>query len=134
MPEINGQQSGALNELEELAEMAQRDAERIANRSTTVVVQEWPEPSSQPFDQAAHDLMLKSIDQVAADWVSELTHARDDFHATEQLVLQCVAKVKTNLTQLYLIGNFARASRQREVEANIKMVSELDKLMESHAA
>ena len=134
MPEIDGQDSDALNELEELAEMAQRDAERIASRSTTVVVQELPEPSTLPFEQTAHDLMLKSIDQVAADWVSELTHARDDFHATEQIVLQCVARVKANITQLYLIGNFARASRQRGIEANAKMVSELDKLMETHAA
>lgn len=82
------------------------------------------------FDQRAHDLMLQSIDKIAADWVRELQHVRDNCNDLEQLVLKRVAKVKADVTQLYLLGSAAVTEGKRTDELNHKIADELDKLAE----
>ena len=87
-----------------------------------------PPPSALPFDQQAHELMLKGIDQVAADWVRELEHVRDNSKQVEQLVMERAAKVKADITALYLLGSAALAEAKRGDDVNAKLANELDKL------
>jgi hypothetical protein len=116
------------NELKELVELAARDIQRAASP-----VDERPPPSATPFDQQAHDLLLKSIDQVASDWVGELEHVRKNSQVVEQLVMERAAKVKSDITALYLLGNAALAEAKRGDDVNAKLAGELDKLAEARA-
>jgi predicted N-acetyltransferase YhbS len=85
-------------------------------------------PSTEPFEQKAHDLMLKSIDQVCADWVHQLELVRQNSERIEQLVLEQAAKVKSDITQLHVLGKMAVAEAQRGDEVNQRLVSELEAL------
>jgi hypothetical protein len=98
------------------------------------IIRESEPPSTSPFNQQHHDLLLKSIDQVASDWVRELEHVRHNSEQVEQLMLERAAKVKSDLTMLFLLGNAVRAEAQRGDEVNAKLASELTKLSEFHAA
>jgi hypothetical protein len=111
-------------------EMLERNKRRIDGMTESTPALELPPASARPFDQKAHDLMLQSIDQVAADWISELAHVRQNSEQVEQLVLQRAAKVKADITALYLLGNAAMAEARRGDNVNAKLADELDKLAE----
>ena len=101
-------------------------ANELATIATTAL--ELPEPSIIPFDQKAHDLLQKSIDQVASDWVSELEHVRKNSKIVEQLVMERAAKVKADITQLYLLGSAAVAEAKRGDDVNARLADELDRM------
>jgi hypothetical protein len=124
----NGEMPPVTKMLEELQELGER--ERIAARRESVRVVESLSPSAVPFDQKAHDLMIKGIDQVATDWVAELEHARQNSKRVEQLVIERAAKVKNDITALYLLGSAALAEAKRGDDINAKLTTELDKLSE----
>jgi hypothetical protein len=126
---MNGQTLD-LDELAELAKLIALNKQRI----TALTVEEHPAPSASPFDQQAHELMLKGIDQVAADWVRELEHVRDNSKQVEQLVMERAAKVKADITALYLLGSAALAEARRGDDVNAKLANELDKLAEDRVA
>jgi hypothetical protein len=121
---MNGKSSAfdELNELERLAAPMGECVHEAAGLSST-----------RPFDQKAHDLLLQSIDQVADDWVTELTHVRRNSEEIEKLVLQRASKVKVDITALYLLGNAALAEAKRGEEVNSKLAGELDRLIEQRA-
>jgi hypothetical protein len=127
MTDMNGQQSYP-EVAAELLELAARNA-----REPAIQVHEPTPPSLEPFDQQAHDLLLKSIDQVATDWINQLEHVRQNSKAVEQLVLERAAKVRADITALYLLGAAAQAEAKRGNEVNARLTDELDKLMEEHA-
>ena len=93
-------------------------------------VQEYLSPSVTPFDQEAHDLLQKSIDQVATDWAVELQRHRKNNEQVEQMVLKRATKVKSDITALYLLGAAAMAEAKRCDEFNAKLADELDRLAE----
>ena len=62
--------------------------------------------------------MIKGIDQVATEWVGELEHVRDNSKKVEQLVLERAAKVKADITALYLLGSAALAEAKRGDDVN----------------
>lgn len=139
MNETNGHKPNGLpravdlDELEELAareqeELVARDRERVAAREPATQIQETLAPSAMPFDQKAHDLMIRGIDQVATDWVGELAHTRENSQRVEQLVMERAAKVKADITGLYLLGAAALAEAKRGDEVNHRLATELDKL------
>lgn len=128
MTELNG-----AIDLDEAAQLIERDMKRIAPREPSIQVQEPTPPSAQPFDQQAHDLMIKGIDQVATDWVGQLQRARDSSKQVEQLVLERAAKVKADITALYLLGSAAQAEANRGDEVSARLANELDKLSEQPA-
>jgi hypothetical protein len=117
---------------EELSQLALREAARIGNQAK--IVHETEAPPTIPFTQHEHDLLLKTIDQVAGNWVDELKHVRLNSEQVEQLVLERAAKVKADLTMLFLLGNAVRAEAQRGEEVNAKLAGELEKLTEERAA
>lgn len=125
MTDINGHRSypEVAAELLELA--AQRNAHAIQ-------VHERTPPSLDPFDQEAHDLLLKSIDQITTDWINQLEHVRQNSKTVEQMVLERAAKVRSDITALYLLGAAAQAEAKRGNEVNARLTDELDKLMEEH--
>jgi hypothetical protein len=127
MTDMNGTQSYP-EVAAELLELAARNA-----RQPSIQVRESTGPSLEPFDQQAHDLLLKSIDQVATDWINQLEHVRQNSKAVEQLVLKRAAKVRADITALYLLGSAAQAEAKRGNEVNARLTDELDKLMEDHA-
>ena len=130
MTDING--FGHPHDLDETV----RDIQRLAaerSPASSVLLQERLPPSAKPFDQAAHDLMIKGVDQVATDWCSELERVRDNSKKVEQLVLERAAKVKADITALYLLGSAALAEAKRGDDVNVRLVSELDKLAEEYA-
>jgi hypothetical protein len=112
-----------------------RDIQRLAaeRRPESTRLHERLPPSAKPFDQAAHDLMIKGVDQVATDWCSELERVRDNSKRVEQLVLERAAKVKADITALYLLGSAALGEAKRGDDVNVRLVSELDKLAEEYA-
>ncbi len=135
MTETNGVSHQAINDLDELEQMAVRDIQRIAAREhPSIQVQELLPPSALPFDQKAHDLMIRGIDQVATDWVGELEHARENSKKVEQLVLERAAKVKADITALYLLGSAALAEAKRGDGVNERLSAELDRLAEDRRA
>lgn len=122
---MNGQEDAV--DLDELAALAKQVSKE---REQSITVQESLRPSAAPFDQQAHDLMIKGIDQVATDWISQLEHARENSKQVEQLVLERAAKVKADITALYLLGNAVQAEAKRGDEVNHRLAGELDKLVE----
>jgi hypothetical protein len=106
---------------------------RLAKEASSTQVREPLQPSEQPFDQKAHDLLIRSIDQVATDWVSELEHVRGNSKKIEQLVMERAAKVKADITALYLLGSAALAEAKRGDDVNHRLADELDKLSEARA-
>jgi hypothetical protein len=105
-------------DLDEAAEQVRRLAASSVARgpSSELHVLEPVASPGKPFDQHAHDLMIKGIDQVAAEWVSELEHTRENSKKVEQL------------------GSAALAEAQRGDDVNERLASELDKLSEERAA
>lgn len=133
MTEINGNDKHPLD-LDAAAEQVRREMQQLAAREPSIRVQESLTPSATPFDQTAHDLMIKGVDQVANDWVNELAHVRENSKKVEQLVLERAAKVKADITALYLLGNAALAEAKRGDDVNERLAGELDKLAEDRAA
>jgi hypothetical protein len=121
-------------DLDEVESAARNELARLGTEPPSIQVQESLSPSTQPFDQKAHDLLLKSIDQVATDWVGELEHVRDNSKKVEQLVLERATKVKADITALYLLGNAALAEAKRGDDVNDRLTAELDKLAEYRAS
>ncbi|MBO4222001.1 hypothetical protein [Bradyrhizobium neotropicale] len=87
-----------------------------------------------PFGQREHDLLLGSIDHVAHDWVDQLQQVRRNSESVEQLVLARAAKVKADITQLYLLGSAAMAEATRGEQVNLKLAEELQKMTEERAS
>jgi hypothetical protein len=116
---------------ERLDELAAARVQAAAEQQYGTPVREAMEPSPIPFGQQQHDLLLQSVDQVASDWVSELEHVRRNSEQVEQLVLERAAKVKSDLTMLFLLGQAALAEAKRGDEVNAKLADELAKLAEA---
>jgi hypothetical protein len=127
MTEINGFEAVDLDDMDA---QARRDLQRLAAREPSIKVEESLPPSPLPFDQQAHDLMIRGIDQVASDWVAELEHARQNSKRVEQLVIERAAEVKSDITALYLLGTAALAEAKRGDDVNDRLTVELDKLAE----
>ena len=127
MTEVNGTPQHPID----LDEVAQGIKRLAAAREPSIQVQEPTlSLSGKPFDQQAHDLMIKGIDQVATEWVGELEHVRENSKKVEQLVLERAAKVKADITALYLLGSAALAEAKRGDDVNERLSHELDKLSE----
>jgi hypothetical protein len=112
-----------------IAGIVRRAEDRAATRSVLTMAE-----VGVPFSQREHDLLLESVDQVASDWVNQLRDDRKSSEELEQTVLQRVAKVKTDLTQLFLLGNAVLNKVKRDTEFKAKVFSEIDKLAEEHTA
>jgi hypothetical protein len=125
--QLNGERFPQIQELDELAAARVQAA---AEQQYGTPIREDLKPSPTPFGQQQHDLLLRSVDQVASDWVSELDHVRHNSEQVEQLVLERAAKVKTDLTMLFLLGQAVLSEAKRGDEVNAKLVGELDKLKE----
>jgi hypothetical protein len=130
---LNGTPAHAALDLDELAELAKLTALN-KQRINSLTVEEHPAPSVSPFDQQAHELMLKGIDQVVSDWVRELEHVRHNSKQVEQLVMERAAKVKADITMLYILGKAALSEAKRGDDVNAKLADELDKLTEDRVA
>ena len=94
--------------------------------------QQQQEPKA-AFSQQDHDLLLASIDHVAEDWIAQLQQVRRNSEEIERLVLQRAAKVKADITQLYLLGSTAMQEARRGEQVNEKLATELEKLAEEPA-
>lgn len=129
--QIDITKNGIETHLKELNEIERLAAQEAPGKRIATTVQEHVKPSAMPFDQKAHDLLLKSIDQVASDWVAELEHVRDNSKQVEELVLQRAAKVKADITALYLLGNAALAEAKRGDDVNQRLADELERLAEA---
>ena len=112
-------------------ETAISEITQIAARlPASTTVSELPPASAVPFDQKSHDLLLKSIDQVTANWVAELEHVRQNSKVVEPMVMERAAKVSADITALYLLGTAALAEAKRGDEVNAKLADGLDRLAE----
>jgi hypothetical protein len=118
-----------------------RDLDDIAAEIKQLVAAEQPSPrvqeiepsSERPFEQQAHSLLQKSVDQVASDWVHQLEAARESTAHLEQLVLQRATAVKAQITALYMLGNAVMAETRRVRDVNAQLTRELEKLIEQAA-
>jgi hypothetical protein len=130
------------NELpSEADELAVRDIRRMQEREHVVDgiadivshIEHAPPTMTEmavPFSQRDHDLLLESIDHVSTDWTGQLALVRKNSEAVEALVLQRAAKVKADITALYLLGHAAMQEARRGEQINAKLAMELEKLAE----
>jgi hypothetical protein len=86
-----------------------------------------------PFAQRDHGLLLESVDRVTDDWVQQLKRVRHNSEQLEQMVLQRAAKLKGDLTQLFLLGGAVASEANRGDELNAKLADEIAKLTEEHS-
>ena len=84
-----------------------------------------------PFAQQEHDLLLKSFDKVATDWVEQLKLDRKTGEELEQMVIERLAKIKNEVTQLFLLGNAVVSKCKRDAEFKAKLTDEIMKLSEA---
>jgi hypothetical protein len=154
MPEFNAKEmppltSGLPTEAEQLAA---RDDARIAQRAPDPLVDgiaDLVRRSDQraetkpamtmadvaaPFAQHSHDVLLESVDEVAADWVNQLKNVRRNSENLEQLVLQRVSKLKSDMTALFVLGSAVVSEAKRGGEINDKLTHEINKLAEEHTS
>lgn len=90
-------------------------------------------PETMPMhEREMHDLMHKTVDQVCAEWVRQLEQVRRNSEHIEQLVLEEAAKVKADISQLYVMGQIAAEEARRGDEVNQKLMQELTALQEKH--
>ena len=111
-------------------------AEVVKNAETRVATVPPPITMAEiatPFGQRDHDLMLKSVDRVAEEWVTQLQHVRKNSEELEAMVLQRAAKLKAELTQLFLLGHAVMNEAKRGDDVNAKLSEEIDKLAVEHA-
>lgn len=132
----NGVKAVETVDLDETAEQVRRlAATSVRGPSSEVhVLEPVASLGGKPFDQQAHDMMIKGIDQVATEWVGELAHTRENSKKVEQLVLERAAKVKADITALYLLGSAALAEAKRGDDVNERLAAELDRLSEERVA
>jgi hypothetical protein len=154
MPEFNAKEmppltSGLPTEAEQLAA---RDAARLAARQPDPLVdgiadlvrrsehREYGRAPmtmaevAAPFSQREHDQLIESVDSVATDWVNQLKHIRKNSETLEQLVLERLSKLKSNLTELFVLGSTVVSEAKRGEEVNSKLTAEINKLAEEHPA
>jgi hypothetical protein len=127
MTEMNGFHVNNLDDI--AAEIKQL----VAAEQPSPRVQEIEPSSEKPFEQQAHALLQKSVDQVASDWIHQLRYVRANSERLEKLVLQRVTTVKAHITALYVLGNAAMAETRRSDAVNEQLAHELDKLIEQQA-
>jgi hypothetical protein len=130
--------------LAEEEELAARDIKRMAAREPKV-----PEPcpdslietvdaivdaaADEPFGKQEHDLLLKSIEHIANDWLAQLEHVRRNSYAVEALVLERAAKLRSDITGLFALGNAVMQEAQRGEQVNAGLTRELEKMSEERA-
>jgi hypothetical protein len=86
-----------------------------------------PQETTQHPDEM-HDLMHKTVDKVCDDWVAELKRVRENSERVEQLVLEQAAKVKEEISQLFVMKGIAAEEARRGDEVNQRLMSELTAL------
>ena len=128
MTEMNG-----FHPPRDLDEIAAEIKQLVAADQPSQRVQEIEPLSERPFEQHAHSLLQKSVDQVASDWVHQLEAARESAAHLEQLVLQRATAVKAQITALYMLGNAVMAETRRVRDVNAQLTRELEKLIEQAA-
>jgi hypothetical protein len=112
----------------DLADVARRSEQRAEARPAPAAM--TMADVGTPFAQRGHDLLLESVDKIADDWVHQLKTVRRNSEQLEELVLQRVARVKSNVTQLFLLGNAVTNEAKRGEEVNGKLTEEINKLAE----
>jgi hypothetical protein len=128
MTEMNG-----FHPPRDLDDIAAEIKQLVAAEQPSQRVQEIEPLSERPFEQHAHSLLQKSVDQVASDWVHQLEAARESTAHLEQLVLQRATAVKAQITALYMLGNAVMAETRRVRDVNAQLTRELEKLIEQAA-
>ena len=128
--------NGTEHDVTDEQELAMRDLERIANRepnTQSIAVIEKVHPELAPFDQQAHDLMLKSIDRVADAWITELHAVVNNTKVVEQMVVQACARAKHDITRLHLLGGAVMQEARRGEEVCANLEKQIDQIMESRS-
>lgn len=135
---INGRDQDA--DEQELEHLAARDTKRIAERElynqqtdarATSVIESTGNKA--PPSQSSHDLMLKSVDHIAEQWVGQLKQVRANTEAIEQMVLTAVSRAKHDLTQLHLLGAAVQAEAKRGEEVCSSLAGKIEQLMQERA-
>jgi hypothetical protein len=103
-------------------------ADQVRDHQLTVI-ERVASDGTLPFEQKSHDLMIKSVDRIAQEWVAELHRVRENTKIVEQMVIEQVTAVKNALTKLHLLG--AQTMREAERGQNVveQLADELDAMM-----
>jgi hypothetical protein len=79
-----------------------------------------------------HDLMHNTVDKICEEWIVELQQVRANSERVEQLVLEQAAKVKGEISQLFVLKEIAAEHARHGDEVNQKLLRELATLQERH--
>ena len=106
-----------------------KDAAAQVRDHQLTVIEKVISDGSLPFEQKSHDLMIKSVDKIAQDWLAELKRVRDNTGILEQMVLEQVTIVKNALTKLHLLGAQTMREAERGHDVVGQLADELDTMM-----
>jgi hypothetical protein len=90
------------------------------------VTVEKAEASGKPFGQAEHDTIQKTLDVIATDWIKQLQLVRKHCEQLEQHVIARTARIKQDITQLFLLGSGAQQEARRGVDVTDRLRRELE--------
>ena len=93
------------------------------------VVEHVASDGSLPFEQKSHDLMIKSVDKIAQEWVTELIRVRKNTEIIEQMVIEQVTAVKNAITKLHLLGAQTMKEAERGHDVVEQLAEQLDTMM-----
>ena len=108
-------------------ELVVADIKEIAKSLS--VVERVAADGSLPFEQKSHDLMIRSVDKVAQEWIAELKRVSDNTKILEGMVLEQVTIVKSALTKLHLLGAHTMREAERGHDVVHQLADELDTMM-----
>jgi hypothetical protein len=133
MTDENNRANGRSSTPEQLERLETMLANRESGHPPEVIVEEQPiQRAAAPFSQRDHDLLLASVDHVASDWVVQLQNVRQNSERLELMVLERAAKLKNDVTQLFLLGTAVVKEAQRGDDIAARLAEELGKLAEDH--
>ena len=108
--------------------------DRIADGRLLNVIERVPSDGALPFEQKSHDLMMKSVDRVAQEWIEVMVALRNNSQVVEEMVIEQAGKVKSELTKLHLLGAQAMREAQRGHEVLQNLGEELNAILTGESA
>ena len=126
--QMNGHSTGFSNGNQVTVEEIKAAAAQLHDHQLTVIERVVAD-GSLPFEQKSHDLMIRSVDKIAQEWLTELRRVRDNTAILESMVLEQVTTVKNALTKLHLLGAQTMREAERGHDVIGQLADELDAMM-----
>ena len=89
-------------------------------------------PPVEVFGQREHDVLMKYVEDITQGYIETFKAEHNEIQSLEKLVVKTAGEVRHHITQLFLLGNAAKASVHRSSEARAQIADELLKMGKEH--